>query len=197
MFDDSSRSPWHWSVFVVLLSAMLIENAGWGVFQQLEEILLLPPDARTQTTAILIGWPFSILTAPDYTFNLRWAEPEVLISYRTTFALINLLLALLLPYTATKYLSYWSVTCGWRINIRCTFALVAVFATLVYQEKGFFWHQNGVGALSAALFRCIETAVWFCILATWYWLLSGIGLVLSRVSFFGISRKSNTNREGK
>jgi hypothetical protein len=176
------QSLWYWSVFWALLTVMAIKNLGWGTFLQLEEVLLLPTDDRGQTTAVVMGWPLPILTTKAYTFQIAWFDADVSAGYRALYAAINVSLAILLAYTATKYVSAWVDKCGWRMNIASLLAIVAVYAMLVNEEKGFFWYQHGVGAASAALLRSVEAVVWLCILATWYWLFAGLGSAVFRLA---------------
>jgi hypothetical protein len=182
MPSNAQQSPWYWSVFWALLTVMLIKNLGWGVFLQMEEMLLLPGDDRGQTIAVFIGWPLPLLSTEAYTFDIDWVDSDVPVGIRALYALINVSLALLLSYTATKYVSACWDDCGWRMNIAGLLAIVAVCATLVNEERGYLWYQHGVGAASAALIRCVEAAVWLCILATWYWLFAGLGNAIFRLA---------------
>jgi hypothetical protein len=147
-------------------------------------VLLLPGHERELFTppTVVIGWPLPLLTTEAYTFDIDWYDGEVNIGYRALYAMINVSLAYLLPYTATKYVSAFWNECGWRLNIASLLAIVAVYAMLVNEEKGFFWHQHGVGAASSALFRCVDAVVWLCILATWYWLFAGLGSAVFRLA---------------
>lgn len=182
MHSIARQSPWYRPAFFALLAVMAIKNLGWGTFLQLEEVLLLPADDRGQTTAVVIGWPWPLLTTEAYTFDIGWIDADLPVGYRVIYALINLSLAMLLPYAATKYLSKCWRHCGWRIDIASLLAMAAVYAMLVNEEKGYFWHQQGVGAASAAFFRCVETVVWLCVAATWYWLFAGLGNAVYRLA---------------
>lgn len=183
MPTGSRRIAWNWGIFAVVLAAVLAKNAGLGMFQQTEELLLLPADQRGQTTEIEIGWPFTLLYTEAYQFQFQWGpfDSPMPVGDRVIYIALDVAVAVLLTFTATRYLSLCVQRCGWQFNLLALLAGVSVIATLIADDmRNWFW-RGGVGAITWSLFRCVEFVILFGIATSWYWLLTVAGEFIGRL----------------
>lgn len=169
---------WNWSVFTAILIAIVVQNAGQGVFQQGEEVLLLPAANRGQTEPVSIGWPIAAVSTEAYTLNIVWTDrfgslltPTIGILYLFLDCIISGIVCI----GSTTCFCAIIDRCNWKFNLKACFALVASFACVLSGEKDLFWHHRGVGSVSATTFVFIDTFVMISVVMTWYWLLTVIG----------------------
>lgn len=163
---------WSRQIFAALPVFAVLLNLGRGVLQQLEEVLLLPKDARGQTLEVEVGWPFRLLSTRAYTLELVPLRKPALLLFLSA---VDIVLNAVLVFSGTRYLSAIADSCNWRFNVGAAVAIVTLFALLLVEGRDFFWYHQAVGACSHAIFECVAALKILCSLFAIHWLIAEVG----------------------
>jgi hypothetical protein len=171
---------WNWYAFAIVCTAVIAKNLSLGVFQQTEELVFL--SEHGQTTAVEIGWPMDVLVTEAYTLNFYWS-PQM--SKVIVGVVCDLAVGILLTLAGTRVMSRLINRSEWRLNVLSILTLTGLIASLIWEATEWYSYQDGVGALSSALFRCVDAIVLFSIAASWYSVLGFMGCIThASIHFF-------------
>ena len=172
-------------LFACILLIVLTKNIGLGVFQQLEEILLLPSHERGQTAAVEVGWPFAALSTEAFTTNVVWANAygeTITPGAGLAYLAIDFCVSAIVCIATTHCLSQMIQKCSWRLNIRTILAIIPVWASILVYERERHWYQDGVGALAGSVFQFVDAFLLVFAVFTWYWVIGIVGAAIHRIN---------------
>jgi hypothetical protein len=178
--SEQNATNWNWSIFAIVLAALLAKNASVGAFLQFEEFMLIPADERGQTIGVEAGWPVPLCGTEAYTLNVYWRNAGI---RRATDITIDLVVVLLLSIMATLCLSSCARCREWRFNLRSALAFITLFGILLAEHSRSGMLRSRIGAFTWSVFSIVEAIVLVAIFAACYWVLTAAKTMLARLQF--------------